>query len=135
MNRWTRIQSLLFTWLIVVLLWAGLAIYDMQTARKDHRPVTGPTIALLYVVAVQQLVMLLGAWVLHQHAGELEQLRRADSDNIGLRTQLMFTNQENEALKRAVLNNWQLSGKTSRPERHRSSQPVKVLKAADRVDR
>ena len=130
MDRWTRIQSLLFTWLIVVLLWAGMAIYDIQTASKDRRPVTGPTIALLYVVATQQLVMLLEAWVLHKHSDELEKLRRADTDNIGLRTQLLFTNQENEAMKRALLNGGQLSGKASRPERHRASQPVKVLKAA-----
>lgn len=129
MDHWARIQSLLFTWLIVVLLWAGMAIYDIQTARVDRRPVTGPTVALLYVVATQQLVMLLGAWVLHKHSGELEKLRRADVDNIGLRSQLLFTNQENEAMKRALLNGGQLSGKTARPERHRARQSVKSLEA------
>lgn len=98
MERFTKLQAWIVTFIGILALCGMLALWDCYSASTDNRPPTSFTTWVLVVVLAEHAAMLAGAFMLQRHAPELSELRRASSDNIGLRTRVMFLEQDNSRM-------------------------------------
>ena len=116
----------LYAWLLTVIAIIAMAImvvlFDIREAGATRRECTTFTYVVLSLVLVQQACMLGGGWLLYKHMPELEQLQNASVENLSLKTKLMFTEQQNLSMTKALLND-KSPAKESRPWREMPHKP------------
>ena len=116
----------LYAWLLTVITLLTLSllvvVYDLREAGETKRPCTTFTYVVIGLVLVQQACMLGGGWLLYKHMPELEHLQNANVENLSLKTKLMFTEQQNLSMTKALLND-KSPAKESRPWREMPHKP------------
>lgn len=95
MERFTKLQAWIVTFIGILSLCGMLALWDCYSSSIDNRPITPFTTWVIVFVLAEHAAMLVGAFMLQKHAPELTELRRASADNIGLKTRVMFLEQDN----------------------------------------
>ncbi|NBQ71286.1 MAG: hypothetical protein EBU46_21595 [Nitrosomonadaceae bacterium] len=102
MERFTKMQAWLVATVSILALCSVLALWDTCQSIADNRPVTPFTTWVVGFLLIEHVAMITGAVILHRHAPELSELRRASMDNVGLRTRVMFLSQENARMLNTI---------------------------------
>ena len=133
MERFNKIESWVVALVSILSLCGLLAVWDCSQSIADNRPITPFTTWVIGFVVVEHIAILVGAFLLHNHAPELEALRQASAENMGLRTRVMFLTQDNERMLQTIRG---MEGRvapattfrqhTKRQDSHRRSQPART---------
>lgn len=104
MQQFTKVQSIVLVSVIMTTLFLALAFFDVVDSHRTHREVTTFTQIMLGLVFAEHLALLGGAFLTYNYATELNDLRRASAENIGLKTKMMFQDQTINGLRITVNN-------------------------------